>query len=216
MFALPMKSIEALLVNGLKSCSLDYLPHACLPEPLLSARLNDELEWNPEGDQKDIEAGVRRPVPLFEFHWGVLELGIAPAEEDAPLGIAVTLYVKETLNDIDLLSCLSDILPSELGEFMTDDDERLVIRELVEDQEEGPETVEFSVSDDGTWASANVIFWLDGKLAPVEKQWEQVGVTLGDLIYAIGDLIQACIADIKEPESMAMPGWKSPALRVKG
>ncbi|PNE59789.1 hypothetical protein A8H39_01180 [Paraburkholderia fungorum] len=216
MVTLPMKSIEALLVNGLKSCSLNYLPHACLPEPLLSARLKDELEWNPEGDPKDIEAVVRQPVPLFEFQWGVLELDTIAAEDDMPASITATLYAKETLNDIDLLSCLSDTLPGELGEFMTDDDERLVIRELVEDEEEGPETVEFSVSDDGTWASAKVTFWLDGKLAPIEKQWEQVGLTLSALIYSIGDLVKACIFDISHPESMQKPGWQSPAWRVKG
>ncbi|PNE59794.1 hypothetical protein A8H39_01210 [Paraburkholderia fungorum] len=86
----------------------------------------------------------------------------------------------------------------------------------MEDEEEGPETVEFSVSDDGTWASAKVTFWLDGKLAPIEKQWEQVGLTLSALIYSIGDLVKACIFDISHPESMQKPGRQSPAWRVKG
>jgi hypothetical protein len=172
------------------------------------------------GDPKDIEAMVRKPVPLFEFQWGMLELGMlelgmVPAEEDAPVGIEVTLYVKQTLNDTDLLSCLSEVLPDELGEFMTDDDERLVIRERVDDQEEGPDAVEFSVQDDGTWTSAKIIFWLDGKLAPVEKQWEVVGLTLGELIYVIGNLIEACVADINHPESMETAGWQRPAWRIK-
>jgi hypothetical protein len=62
-----------------------------------------------------LRAMVRKPVPLFEFQWGMLELGMVPAEEDAPVGIEVTLYVKQTLNDTDLLSCLSEVLPDELG-----------------------------------------------------------------------------------------------------
>jgi hypothetical protein len=216
MVTLPMKSVEALLVNCLKSCSVDYLPHATLPEPILAARLKEELEWDRKADAKAIEAAVRKPVPLFEFQWGVLELGTAPAEDDMPLTVCATLYVKETLDNAELLSCLSDVLPGEIGEFLTDDDERLMVRALAEDEDEGPEIVEFSVSDDGTLSSAKVTFWLDGKAAPIEKQWEQVGLTLSVLIYAIGDLVKACIFDINNPESMQKPNWQSPAWRVKG
>ncbi|MCA7889762.1 hypothetical protein QZM25_28275 [Burkholderia contaminans] len=212
-----MEVAERLLLECLKAGDLRALPHAPLPAPVIAERLEDELDADDAGDPVAIEAEIRKPVPLLEFPWGTLELRMIEPDEDAPAGLEATVYVHETFKDIDLLSTLSETLPGELVEFLSSSDDRAVISALPEDPEEdeGPEVVTFSSHSEGGWASGALIFWFDGELAPIEKQREQVGLSLGELIYNLGDLIRECIADINDPKSAVKHRW-SPAWRVKG
>ncbi|VWC78425.1 hypothetical protein BLA39750_01020 [Burkholderia lata] len=212
-----MEVAEGLLPECLKAGDLRALPHAPLPELVIAERLQDELDSDDAGDPVAIEADVRKPVPLLEFPWGALELRMIEADEDTPAGLEATVYVYDTFENIDLLSCLSETLPGELVEYLSSSDDRAVISALPEDpdEDEGPEVVTFSSHSEGGWASGALIFWFDGELAPIEKQREQVGLSLGELMYNLGDLIRECIADINDPKAAAKHRW-SPAWRVKG